>query len=277
MDSTEDLFAWRRLDPLGIEIDYDFSGPLSPAQSAELVRLLWQHGLVLARGQSLDMTRQQALCAVFGPILIRPGENGYLTTEPGIAATLSELSWHADAAYTDAPFDALSLHAIDVVADASSTRFVDTAAALAALPADLRAAIAEAEVEMISPHYTAIGTRACDDPDPAATKRSVMPAVRRNPHNRRDGLWVSELQTARVMGMNRPEGRDLLHAVFDHLYRPEHVFDHRWRTGDLIVWDNLALQHMRGSLKDCGTRILQRVIVGTEGAMPHAVPGVAMV
>jgi taurine dioxygenase len=275
VDST-DLFAWRRLDPFGVEIDHDLSEPLSPARSAELVRLLWEHGLLLARGQTLDMARQQALCALFGPVLIRTGENGYLTTEPGIAATLSELRWHADAAYTDAPFDALSLHAIDVVADASSTCFVDTAAALSSLPADLRARIADAEVEMISPHYTAIGTRACDDPDPVATKRSVMPAIHRNPHNGRDGLWVSELQTARVTGMERAGGRDLLHALFDHLYRPEHVLEHRWRTGDLVIWDNIALQHMRGPLKDCGTRILQRVIVGSEGAMSHAVPDVAM-
>ena len=65
------------------------------------------------------------------------------------------------------------------------------------------------------------------------------------------------------------ESRDLLRAVFDHLYRPESVYEHFWRNGDIVIWDNIALQHMRGSLKNCGRRILQRAIVGTEGVAPH--------
>jgi taurine dioxygenase len=123
-------------------------------------------------------------------------------------------------------------------------------------------------VEMISPGFDALAGRTCDTRDPAAMKRGKRPAIYRNPHNGRDGLWVSELQTARVLGMDWEDSRDLLNAVFDHLYQPSHVFEHRWRTGDLIVWDNIALQHMRGSLENCGRRVLQRVIVGTEGVAP---------
>ena len=57
--------------------------------------------------------------------------------------------------------------------------------------------------------------------------------------------------------------------MFDHLYHPGRVLEHRWRTGDFVIWDNIALQHMRRSLRDCGRRVLQRVIVGTEGVVPH--------
>ena len=259
---------WRRLEPLGVEIDHDLSKPLGAEQAERFVALLWRHGLVLARGQTLDMERQRALCALAGPILLRTGETGVMSNEAGDVSQ-AELSWHADAAYTTAPFDCIALHALDVVDEASSTCFVSAEDALDALPARLRARLEGRQVEMISPDYRSIGLRTCDRRDPEAQKRGILPAIHRNPHTGRDGLWVSELQAARMVDMDWEESRDLLTEAFDHLYHPARVLEHRWRTGDLVIWDNIALQHARGSLKGCGKRVLQRVIVGREGAAPH--------
>ncbi len=260
--------AWRQLAPFGAEVLQDLAAPMAQEEQDHFVRLLWDHGLVLARGQTLSMERQRELCALAGPILLRAGENGIMSNEGG-DLTASELSWHADAAYTHAPFDALSLHALDVVDDASSTRFVNAGRALDTLPGNLREQLEGRHVEMISPSYETLAGRSCDTRDPVALKRGEMPAIYRNPHTGKDCIWVSELQAARVLDMEWEDSRDLLHAVYDHLYQPAHVFEHRWRNGDFILWDNIALQHMRGSLKDCGRRVLQRVIVGTEGVAPH--------
>jgi len=267
--NNEAGLTWRPLQPFGVEIDHDLSAPLTEEQARRFVALLWENGLVLARGQRLSMERQRELCALAGPILLRPGENGYLTSEPGVEASVSELSWHSDAAYTNAPFDALSLHAVDVVDDASSTCFVSAEDALASLPPALRRRLEGRKVEMIAPDYKSIGLRSCDRRDPVAQKSGVLPAIYRNPHNGRECIWVSELQAARILDMDWEESRDLLHSVYDHLYQPAHVLEHRWRNGDIVIWDNIALQHMRRSLKDCGKRVLQRVIVGKEGVAPH--------
>lgn len=261
--------SWRRLQPFGAEIRHDLSAPLSTEQSDCFVRLLWDNGLVLARNQRLSMERQQELCALAGPILLRKGENGYLSNEGAHDASLSALSWHADAAYTEAPFDAIALHAVDVVDDASSTFFINAADGLDTLAPSLRARIEGRQAEMISPSFESISLRTCDRRDPIALKRGIRPMIYRNPHNGRACIWVSELQAARVTGMGWEESRDLLHAVFDHIYQPAHVFEHRWRNGDFLIWDNIALQHMRRSLRNCGKRVLQRVIVGTEGVAPH--------
>jgi taurine dioxygenase len=260
---------WRRLAPFGAEIDLDLSAPLSAEQSAQFVGLLWQVGFVLARGQTLSMERQREVCGLAGPILIRRGEDGYLSTVNASEASLSELSWHADAAYTHAPFDAIALHAIDVVDDASSTLFVSAEQALSSLPVALRERLEGAQTEMISPSYDAISLRSCDRRNPVALKSGVQPAINRNPHNGRACLWTGELQTARILDMNWEDSRDLLHEVFDHLYQPAMVHEHRWRNGDFLMWDNISLQHKRGSLHGCGKRVLQRVIVGTEGVAPH--------
>jgi taurine dioxygenase len=263
-----ETLAWRGLTPFGVEIDRDLSQPLRASEAEELRALFRDRGLILARGQSLGMERQRELCALFGPILLRPGEDGTLSNEGGGPAS-SEYAWHSDAAYTEHPFDALSLHALDVVDEASSTRFTSAELGYQTLPAQLRDALAGREQEMIAPHYTQLAERTCDRRDPEAQKRGVMPALYVNPHNGRRCVWVNEMQTVRVLGMSWEQSRELLHAVYDHLYAEASVLEHRWRNGDVIVWDNIALQHARGNLDRVGRRLLQRVIVGTEGVAPH--------
>jgi taurine dioxygenase len=257
--------AWRKLEPFGVEIERDLSQPLSGADAEQLRALFNQHGLLLARGQALSMERQRELCGLLGPILLREGENGYMVNDPGPAS--SGLNWHSDAAYTDDPFDALSLHALEVVDEASSTLF---ASAEIALPEHLRVRLDGREQEMIAHHYTAaLEAVTCDLRDPPFQKRGVKPAFYVNPHNGKTCVWVSSMQTTRVLDMDWEESRCLLHEVYDELYAPANVFEHRWRNGDLIIWDNIALQHMRGNIESVGKRLLQRVIVGKAGVAPH--------
>ena len=262
------MIDWRPLAPFGAEVSHDLAAPLSDGEGAFLRDLVWAHGVVRVRGQALSMARQREICALLGPILIRQGEGEALSNAGGHPATVSPLSWHADAAYTDAPFDAIALHALDVVDDASSTLFIDAAAALARLPAALRERLEGVTLEMISPAMDMLAGRTCDVPDPVALKRGLYPAIRVNPHDGRRVLWPSELQTARVVGMDWAESRELLRAVFDVLYDPAHVLELMWREGDLVIWDNIGTQHARGNLSECGTRVLQRVIVGTAGVIP---------
>lgn len=259
---------WREISPLGVEVHCDLSQPLSAAQERQLRELFDNHGLLLARGQSLSMSRQQELCALLGPILVREGENGYMTNEAG-GPSSSELAWHSDGAYTNYPFDALSLHAIDVVEGASSTRFVSAERAFETLPATLREVLLAHEQEMIAPHYSRLAERTCDQRQPQALKQGLMPSVYLNPHNGRHCVWVSELQTTHLLDMEWEASRDVLHKVYDHLYAPKNVLEHHWHNGDIIIWDNIALQHMRGNLDGVGKRLLQRVIVGVQGTAPH--------
>jgi taurine dioxygenase len=257
-----------KLSPFGVEIDFDLSQPFAPSQAFHFKDLFREHGLILARGQRVSMERQREICGLLGPILHREGEDGYMTNEGGGPAS-SALSWHCDAAYTEYPFDALSLHALDVVDGASSTRFVSAENALESLPRPLRAAIDGRDQEMIAVHYTKLAERTCDQRDPLAQKRGIRPTIYANPHNGRSCLWVSELQTVRILDMDWEESRDLLHEVFESFYAEEHVLEHRWRKGDIIIWDNIALQHARGNLDHVGKRLLQRAIVGEHGVAPH--------
>jgi taurine dioxygenase len=260
---SEEGLRWRALAPFGIEIDCDLSAPHTPARTARLASLIAKGGYVLARGQALSMEQQTALMTPIGPIIRRPQENGYISTDANASSSRTELSFHADAAYTDAPFAALSLHAVDVIDDASGTRFVSADHAYATLPEALRQRLDAATAEMISPTLEGVGVRACDVRDPPATQRAEFPAVRVNPRTGRPCIGVSEMHTARLTGMDWEASRALLGEIYDHLYAPENATEHRWRRGDIVIWDNLTLQHARGSLVGAGRRVLQRVVAGS--------------
>jgi taurine dioxygenase len=260
--TEEDGLRWRALAPFGVELDHDLGAPLAGAARARFYALFREAGLIVAQGQALTMEQQTALMTPIGPIIRRPQENGYISTENDPKSGRTELSFHADAAYTDAPFAAIALHAVDVVDAASGTRFVSAERAWRTLPVALRDRLESATAEMVSPTLDGVGIRACEMRDPPATQRAELPAVRINPRTGRPCIGVSEMHAARLLGMDWEESRSLLSAVYDHLYAPENHFEHRWRVGDLVLWDNLTFQHARSSLQGVGRRVLQRVVAG---------------
>ena len=72
-------------------------------------------------------------------------------------------------------------------------------------------------------------------------------------------LYVNEMQTERINELDRGgERRVDRRARSPHLYSGEFTYEHRWRLGDLIVWDNVAVQHARRDPAG-GNRTLQRV------------------
>ena len=253
---------WRAFAPFGVELDADLAEPMNVATAGSFLGLLYDHGLLVAHGQTLSMDQQTALMELIGPIVRRPQENGYISTDNDETASRTELSFHADAAYTDAPFAALSLHAIDVVNGASSTRFVNADRAYATLPPPLRESLDKARADMISPTFEGVGVRASAIPNAKAALHAEFPAVRVNPRTGHRCIGVSEMHTAGLLGMAWEESRDLLAAVFEHLYADANMVEHVWNVGDLVVWDNLTLQHARGSLMGVGRRVLQRVVAG---------------
>ena len=69
------------------------------------------------------------------------------------------------------------------------------------------------------------------------------------------------MQTARLNGLAPGQSEALLQELFGYLYASDNVHQHEWRNGDLVIWDNIALQHSRPDLTGCTPRRLQRIAV----------------
>jgi taurine dioxygenase len=79
-------------------------------------------------------------------------------------------------------------------------------------------------------------------------------------------VMAGEMHTDCVLNVAPDESEALLAELFSYLYAPGNVYEHRWQVGDLVIWDNLALQHGRPDFPDNEERTLQRVVLGTKSA-----------
>jgi taurine dioxygenase len=72
----------------------------------------------------------------------------------------------------------------------------------------------------------------------------VHPMIVRHPHTGRACLYADPGYTIRVIGLPASESNSLLAELFDFQTRPEFQYRHRWRVGDVLIWDNIAAIHM---------------------------------
>ena len=89
-------------------------------------------------------------------------------------------------------------------------------------------------------------------PDFGTTLSTVKPLVWDHPRTGRELLWLCEQMTSEVVELDAEESEALLRELFAHLYSPENRWQHEWREGDLLLWDNVAVQHSRPDVIEDG-------------------------
>jgi len=96
------------------------------------------------------------------------------------------------------------------------------------------------------------------DARPGRFLRHEHPIVYRMPHTDQDTILVNELLTSHVAELPRDAGEALIQQLFAEIYADDNVYEHHWQTNDVLIWDNLALQHCRPAEMGLPTRRLRR-------------------
>jgi taurine dioxygenase len=245
--------------PIGVELDYDLREPLDATDQQRLHQLLADEGLLVFRKQQLTHPQQIRVLGYCGQVLNSPDGICYISKDKNKGGLgTSELAYHSDLAFTPEPFRAISLHAVDVVDGGSSTRFASGTKAYATLPAALKETLSG--VKVLSAMGIDMGGEQLTAEVPPGMPQFARPALISHPLTGAPILYVNQQHAARIEGWPHARSTALLREVFEHLYRPEHLYEHHWFNGDLVIWDNISLQHGRGKLQDSGARTLQRVV-----------------
>jgi alpha-ketoglutarate-dependent taurine dioxygenase len=158
---------------------------------------------------------------------------------------------------------------VDVEDRQTATLFADAVRALETLPPAMKAARLSAIAAFVQPERSDV--RPLDQAQPSRTRPRLRPMVFEHPTTGAPVLFVNEQHVERVEGLAPADSRALLEAVFAHLYAPANIFEHRWRMGDLLVWDNIGLQHGRRAVDGVSRRRLQRASVA-ERSLLEQVP-----
>jgi taurine dioxygenase len=259
-------------DALGVQLtDFDITRPCSTAEQAELRELFCEHHLLLVRDQDVTGDDQSRFVGYFGPLHVRADgmketqvtnvtEQGSPTSRTGTA----RLIWHQDGTYGLRPGIATSLWAQEVAPDAVPTPFANAARALERMPADLRARIEPLHVLHLRDtreertDYRWREENVPADAPPGRFLRHEHPIVYPLPHTDQQTILVNQLLTSHVVELPRDEGEALIQELFSLIYADDNVYAHHWQTNDVIIWDNLALQHCRPAEMGLPVRRLRR-------------------
>jgi taurine dioxygenase len=172
----------------------------------------------------------------------------------------ARLPFHCDITFFQYPLEGISLHPLELPAVETSTTFVSNAVAWDTLPRDLQEDLGRRKAR----HYH-------EDDGKMGVDLQIFEHWHpiRLPHYRtgRPLLFVTEHHVDRIEGYAHEDGARILQRLFAHLYAPERQYEHVWHEGDLVIWDNYAIQHARAREADPseGRRILQRVSFGAHG------------
>ena len=266
-------FALRPLSPaLGAEISgIDLRDPIDAALKGKLLDVWHEHLVILLRDQVLDEDAQVRFAETFGPPAKITSGRSFSVKHPSVmlisnirqdgkpigALPDGEMQFHTDQCHQAVPAKATLLYAIEIPSHGGNTLFANAYAAYATLPDDIKARIE--------------GRRALNAYDKDSTQRTARydnaasscrhPVVRTHPATGRKALYVNRLMTREIEGLPHAESDALLEKLFDHQEQQQFVYEHVWRPGDLLMWDNRCTLHARTDFPAGERRLLRRVTI----------------
>jgi taurine dioxygenase len=269
----------RPLTPaVGAEIGGVDLARLGDAQFAAVERAWHEHAVLLVRGQSLGDDDLLAFSRRLGPLDPPPNQERGRISPPGFpdiyvvsnvldsqgdpigALGAGEAVWHTDMSYLDTPPDASMLYALEIPPTGGNTWFCGMQAAYDALPPDLKRAIDGKRIKHDGTYnsggYLRQGVTPTDDPHKAPG--AWHPAVLKHPANGRPTLYLGRRRNSYIEGLSPAESDSVLEALWAHIAQPHFVYEHVWRLGDLVLWDNRSTMHRRDPFDGAARRVMHR-------------------
>lgn len=260
---------------VGMEISgLDLRRPTDPGTASEIQKILNEYQLILFRDQDITPDDQIRLLGAFGNVLdeVQDGKRYQYVSGDETSVRPGRLLFHSDNHFTQVPLEVLSLYGERIGEAATPTLFLDNVEAYRRLPSGLAARLEGLEVVTKSYFHLGYSDRPARgvSPEPEGGPQARHPAVWRHPVTDAPFLYLTELHAHHLAGLPREESDALLTAAMDAIYVPDRFYRHRWRTGDLLVWNNRTVQHARGELTPTDgspavARSVRRVAVGPVG------------
>jgi alpha-ketoglutarate-dependent taurine dioxygenase len=287
-EMTETIDSWTITPITGV-----FGAELCGGRTRDGVDAVWlsslleDHRLLVLRDQHLTHAEQVDLARSLGeptpahPVI--PGHPDFpeILEQDG-AKGGRNARWHTDVTFVASPPAASVLVGDSTPTWGGDTMFADTRTAYERLAAPIRKMVDELEaVHRISPlaywgePFDSALTRADAQQlfdDSTKVPPVIHPVVRVHPTTGRPNLFVNPGFTSHVVGLSRIESDGLLQMLYTHMTQPEFVLRHRWRDGDVVIWDNRATMHY--AVDDYGSteRRVRRVTI--RGGQPVGPSGV---
>lgn len=250
-------------DVIGAHIhDVDLARPLPDPDFAAIEAAFDRYGVICVREQHLDEAQLVAFARRFGEVerIFLSHYAHPVVPEIMLVSNIRENGrdighadagrvWHTDMSYTARPPRATLLYAIEVPTEQGrslgDTQFASAAAAHDSLAPDVQRRIAPLRaIHQVAGRRARTGTGQQDQGLRHEQPAVVHPVVRVHPRTGRRCLYVSKGECEGIEGMAQAEALALIDDLADRTVEERFRHTHRWRVGDLLMWDNCTVQHL---------------------------------
>lgn len=265
-----------RSGTLGAEIKgVDLSAPMDDRLFGEIQQAFHDHLVIVLREQSIEPGDLVAFSKRFGPVEPHPlgsrrgladhPEVMILENKPGKLGPRNDF-WHSDISFGTKPPLGSILYSIKITEGRADTMFCNMYDAYEGLSDGLRAML-DTMTAMHSAEKLVqeVPNRLSVDVAPAAVEH---PVVRTHVGTGRKALYVNPHYTLNFKGWTPQESEPLLDMLIDRATRPENIYRHQWRVGDVLMWDNRCTMHYAvRDYDDTMPRLMHRTTAA--GDIPH--------
>ena len=249
----------------------DMCKPMTPQEVAAIEAGMDRYAVLIFHDQNISDEQQLAFTRNFGPI--QDGTNTTRTKDLRLASAFADVSnldqdnrvftrddrrrvsslgnrlWHSDASFRPVPARYSLLSGRIVPPSGGNTEFADMRAAYDALEPKTKALIED----LVCEHSRIFSKGALGFSFTEEEMHAFAPVrqrlVRTHRKTGRKSLYLSS-HAGRILGWPVPEAMLLLRELTEHATQREFVYSHRWREGDLVMWDNRQLMHRARRYED---------------------------
>ncbi len=263
---------------IGAEVGNVDLATLSNEEFAEIESAWHRYSVLLIRGQKLTDDDLLAFSRRLGELDPPPNQEHGRQCPPGYpdvyvvsnvldekgepigALGAGEAVWHTDMSYLDMPPDASMLYALEIPPSGGNTHFCSMQEVWKALPAALKVQIGTRRIKhdgtFNSGGYIRKGVTPTDDPHNAPG--AWHPAVCTHPITGKPALYLGRRRNSYVEGLTPDQSDRLLDELWKFTSSPAFAYEHRWRVGDLVLWDNRSTMHRRDPFDNTKRRVMHR-------------------
>jgi len=266
-------------DSLGVEVTgLDLTDAVSKEYIATLERALDEHLVMVVRDQKYTPEQYLAAVRLFGDTMEQHLTSMLMKEHPeiavlnsaetkigpdGIFAPVGAREWHTDHTNRKRPPKYTALYAVKLPKSGGDTGFANMQRAYTALPEETKTELARHTVLTKIEDHSYVS----DEARAKYGAPQTHPLIRTHPATGRKALYFHPGKVLKLKGWEPEESLDFLNGLLDRVITPDITYRHKWRDGDLVIWDNRAVLHVAYHDYDTAEgRIMHRVLI--QGEVP---------
>ncbi len=259
---------FRALLPFGIEVNETRITDLSDEDIVSLKHALANNGLIVFRQQAVSDADFVAFLNRLGQMTFTVGETPVLHQPSlNVVSNIGRVHpprsvFHTDTSYVAQPPAFTALRALTIPSSGGETLFSNQYLAYETLPRSVKEKLADTRILHVMSGLALDGNE---------ERQSWHPLFMRHPLSGRLALFLSTPERCQaISGIKLEEAQRIIRLLYRHSVRHHRLYGHRWKLGDIVIWDNRCTMHRADHSKVVGDRVLHRgLVLGEANGMIH--------